>query len=166
MHLLSWPLASLHFTWSTHTAVFYLEQWGKRVPFQNLLVIPPELLLKAGDTVCNPCFAEKHEQVCLCSTTGVNPPCLCPKASSLHAFHLVHWNLLLKPNCVANAQYWVLFRLVSKALGFQPWAQFPVLKVFRGLWGVHLGCGPLSCWGWKVSSSGRQNHLSMQHLSN
>lgn len=46
---------------------------------------------------------------------------------------------------MANAQYWVLFLLVSKALGFQPWAQFPVLIACCGLWGDHLGFGPLSC---------------------
>lgn len=110
--------------------------------------------------MCSLCFAEKHKQVLpmlshrsestLPMPQSQQPPCI----SCIEICYF-------EPNFVANAQYWVLFLLVSKA-----WAQFPVLTVFHGPWGVHLGCGPLSCWEWKVSSSGRQNPLSMQHLSN
>lgn len=45
------------------SAMFYLEQYGKRDPFQNALLVPPELLLKAGNNVYILCFAGKYEQV-------------------------------------------------------------------------------------------------------
>lgn len=76
--------------------MFYLEQYGKRDPFQNALLVPSELLLKAGNNVyilfCREVWAgfayALPEEWILC---------LCPKPSSSHVcsvLGLCWWALL------------------------------------------------------------------------
>lgn len=86
------------------SAVFYLEQWGRRGPLQNLVVIPPELLPKAGHAVCNMSFAEKHEQVLpmLCQRgesplpmpQSRQPPCVPSRAPKSVISYLTLWPML------------------------------------------------------------------------